>query len=925
MSQIITATAAKPLPTDPTYDPARDVLRAGGHPLDNLFTPQTVAVIGATETPGSVGRTVLWNLVSNPFGGVVFPVNPKRSSVLGIKAYPSVKAVPEKIDLAVVVTAAKAVPGIIGECVEAGIKSAIIISAGFKELGAPGIELERQILEHARRGGMRIIGPNCLGVMNPISGLNATFGGVMARPGNVGFLSQSGALCTAVLDWSVKEQVGFSAFVSIGSMLDVNFGDLVDYFGNDPRTQSIVIYMESIGDARKFLSAAREVSMSKPIIVIKAGRTEAAAKAAASHTGSLTGSFEVLDSAFRRAGVLRVNAISDLFDMAEVLGKQPRPKGPRLTIVTNAGGPGVLATDALIQAGGQLTEITKPTFDALNAFLPPHWSRNNPIDILGDAQPQVYAKALEIAAKDPNSDGMLVILTPQDMTDPTKTAEQLRPYANIEGKPVIASWMGGPVVAAGVDILNRVNIPTFTYPDRAARAFCYMWQYSDNLRHLYEMPGLSTGDDDENPPDRAAVAELIKSVRESGRTILTEFESKRLLTAYGIPTVETIVAKKKADAVAVAEKLGYPVVLKLHSETITHKTDVGGVKLNLGDKAAVEKAFSEIEKSVNEKAGPGNFHGVAVQKMMKLDGYEVILGSSLDPQFGPVLLFGLGGQLVEVFKDRALGLPPLTANLARRMMEETKIYTALQGVRGRKAVDLALLEKIMVRFSQLIIEHPWIKECDINPLLCSADRLIAVDARFVLHDLNTKEQDVPKPAIRPYPSQYQSQIKLKDGTATSLRPIRPEDESLMISFHQTLSEQTVRQRYMHYIDLQQRTTHDRLKRICYTDYDRELVIVALAKPAKKGASQIVAVGRLSRVHMANDARFALLVSDAFQNRGLGSQLLVKLIETARAEKIGRVIGDILKDNAGMQHICSKAGFALKDLPEQGLVRAEIAL
>lgn len=912
-------------PGTPGYDPARDVLRAGVHPLDNLFTPRTVAVIGATEAPGSVGRTVLWNLVSNPFGGVVFPVNPKRSSVLGIKAYPSIKDVPEKVDLAVIVTAAKAVPGIIVECVAAGIKSAIIISAGFKELGAPGIELERQILETARKGGMRIIGPNCLGVMNPISGLNATFGGVMARPGNVAFLSQSGALCTAVLDWSIKERVGFSAFVSIGSMLDVDFGDLVDYFGNDPRTQSIVIYMETIGDARSFLSAAREVALNKPIIVIKAGRTEAAAKAAASHTGSMTGSFEVLDAAFRRAGVLRVNSISDLFDMAEVLGKQPRPKGPRMTILTNAGGPGVLATDSLILAGGKLAEVDEPTFKALNDFLPPHWSRNNPIDILGDAEPERYAKALEIAAKDTNSDGLLVILTPQDMTDPTQTAEQLKPYANIEGKPVLASWMGGPVVAAGVDILNRINIPTFTYPDRAARAFCYMWEYSDNLNHLYQTPTLGSDYEEDNMPDRATAAEIVKSVRDSGRTILTEYESKRMLAAYGIPTVETIVATTKAEAVKIAHKLGYPIVLKLHSETITHKTDVGGVKLNLMDAAAVEKAFAEIEKSVNEKAGIGNFHGVAVQKMMKLDGYEIILGSSLDPQFGPVLLFGLGGQLVEVFKDRSLGLPPLNGTLARRMMEETKIYHALKGVRGRKAVDLEQLEKIMVRFSQLVVEHPWIKESDINPLLCSAERLIAVDARFVLHDKATKESQIPKPAIRPYPTQYVSQIKLKDGGQVSLRPIRPEDEPLIIAFHKTLSEQTVRQRYMQYIDLQQRTTHDRLKRICFTDYDRELVVVALAKKEKKRDSNVVAVGRLSRSSANNSAKFALIVSDAFQGRGIGSQLLGKLLEIAKAEKLSGVFGDILKDNEGMQHICQKAGFKLVDVPDQGLVRATISL
>ena len=904
-------------------DPARDVWRYGHHSLNKLFSPRTVAVVGATETPGSVGRTVLWNLVSNPFGGVVFPVNPKRSSVLGIKAYPNIAAVPEPVDLVVVVTPAAAVPPVIAEAVAAGVKAAVVISAGFKELGPPGVELERQILEHARRGGMRVIGPNCLGIMNPLMGLNATFAVGMARPGNVAFFSQSGALCTAVLDWSIREQVGFSAFASIGSMLDVSWGDLIDYYGNDPKTQSIVIYMESIGDARSFLSAAREVSLNKPIIVIKAGRTEAAAKAAASHTGSLTGSDEVLDAAFRRAGVLRVDAIAELFDMAEVLGKQPRPKGPRLTIVTNAGGPGVLATDALISSGGELTNLSAETHAAMNAFLPPHWSRNNPIDILGDAGADRYAKALDIAAKDPNSDGMLVILTPQDMTDPTGTAEALKPYAQISGKPVIASWMGGPFVAGGIDILNRAGIPTFTYPDRAAKAFSYMWQYSDNLRHLYETPGTEEPSA-EDAPDRARAASIIERVRASGRTILTEIESKHLLAAYGIPTVATEVATTPDSAVTLAKKMGFPVVLKLYSETITHKTDVGGVILNLRDEAAVKEAFERIRVSVTAKAGTEHFNGVAVQPMIKLDGYEIILGSSPDPQFGPVLLFGLGGQLVEVFKDRSLALPPLTSTLARSMMETTKIFTALKGVRGRKPVDIAAVERIMVRFSQLVVEQPWIKECDINPLLASPEQLIAVDARFVLYDAKTPPSSLPRPAIRPYPVQYQMTVPLKDGTEVSIRPIRPEDEPSMVAFHKTLSERSVFLRYTHPINLEQRIAHERLTRICFVDYDREMVLVVLHRPSPGATQEVIAVGRLSRVPQSHDARFAILVSDAFQHRGLGSRLLQKLLDIAKSEKIERVFADILPDNVEMQHLCTRLGFKVEKGPDN-LVLAEISL
>jgi acetyltransferase len=540
------------------------------------------------------------------------------------------------------------VPGLIKECVAAGVKGAVIISAGFKEVGPAGVELERQVLEEARKGGMRLIGPNCLGVMNPANGLNATFATTIARPGNVGFISQSGALCTAILDWSLRENVGFSSFVSIGSMLDVDWGDLIYYLGDDPNTKSIVIYMESIGDARSFLSAAREVALTKPIIVIKVGRTEAAAKAAASHTGSLTGSDEVLQAAFRRVGVLRVETIAELFHMAEVLAKQPRTQGPRLTLVTNAGGPGVLATDMLISSGGTLAEPSAETIAQLNTFLPAAWSHNNPIDILGDAGPDRYAKAVKIAAEDPASDGLLVILTPQAMTDPTATAEELKPYAKLPGKPLLACWMGGQEVEKGEDILNKAGIPTYKYPDTAARAFYYMWRYTLSLRALYETPALMADQADASAKTKAEA--IIQVARKAGRTILTEFESKQLLSAYGIPTVDTRIATTEDMAVKLAGEIGYPIVIKLYSETITHKTDVGGVQLNLKNAVAVRKAYKAIEAAVTKHAGKEHFLGVTVQPMISLDGYELIIGSSLDAQFGPVLLFGTGGQLVEVYK-----------------------------------------------------------------------------------------------------------------------------------------------------------------------------------------------------------------------------------------------------------------------------------
>ena len=907
----------------PGLDPAHDVLHYGRQPLDAIFAPKSVAVIGASETPGSVGRTIVWNLLSSTFGGTIYPVNPKRPSILGIKTYPNLSAVPEIVDLIVVVTPAPTVPDIIKEAVDIGVKGAIIISAGFKETGPAGVELERQILEHARRGNMRIIGPNCLGVMNPISGLNATFATTIARPGSVGFISQSGALLTAILDWSLRENVGFSSFVSIGSMLDVDWSDLIYYLGDDPHTKSIVIYMETIGNARAFLSAAREVALTKPIIVIKPGRTEGAAKAAASHTGSLTGSDEVLEVAFRRSGVLRVNSIAELFYMAEVLGKQPRPQGRRLTILTNAGGPGVLATDALITNGGELAKLSDETMEAFDQLLPAAWSHNNPVDILGDASPERYAKALEIAAKDPNSDGILVILTPQAMTDPTKTAEVLEPYAGSLGKPVIATWMGGNEVAPGEAILNKANVPTFPYPDTAARVFDYMAHYSENLRLLYETP-MSVSDLGQDAVNRERAESIIQNARNSGRTILTEYESKQLLSCYGIPTVETYIAATQDDAVKAADEIGYPVVLKLHSETVTHKTDVGGVLLDLADADAVRQAFASIQKSVAEKASAADFLGVTVQPMAKLEGYELILGSSIDPQFGPVLLFGLGGQLVEVFKDRALGLPPLTTTRARRMMERTKIYTALQGVRGRDPVDLAALERMLVRFAQLVTEQRWIKELDINPLLASPERLIALDARVVLFQSEVKAEDLPKLAIRPYPIQYVSTWTAKDRTKVTIRPILPEDEALLAKFHTVLSDRTVFMRYLKPIMLQERVMHERLARICHVDYDREIALVA-EKIEESGEPSIMGIVRLSRIHGTNEARLSILIGDPYQGVGLGGELISRAIEVARQERLSRLSAILTQDNQVMLHIFKKLGFSIQPVNHETVIAAILDL
>ena len=606
--------------------------------LNTMFAPESIALIGATEAPGSVGRVLLENLKS--YHGAVYPINLRRHTVLGLPTFAKIGAVPDRVDLAIIVTPAATVPDVVQECAEAGVTGAMIISAGFRECGPLGAKLEEAIA--ARRGQMRIVGPNCLGVMIPRLGLNATFAPRLANDGHLAFVSQSGALCSSVLDWSIQERVGFSGFFSVGSMADVNWGDLIDHLADDWCTSSILIYMESIGDARSFFSAAREVALTKPIIVLKVGRTTLGAKAVMSHTGASAGNDDVFDAAFRRAGVLRVNTLDELFGMAEVLGKRPRPRGSRLAIITNGGGPGALAADALIEGNGSLADLSDQTIQTLDNLLPPFWSRSNPVDLVGDAKAEQYAAAVEALIKDPNNDALLIILTPQATAEPMATAERLKLLVSANQKPILACWMGGDAVAKAQLLLNACGLPTFTQPDAAARAFCLMAQYSSNLRGLYETPVLVTKSPKETHPDR--IENVLREARKTERTLLTEVEAKEILSSYGIPVVETRLAHDEEEAV------------------------------------------------------------------------ELTLGKKVDPNFGSIILFGAGGPLVDALRDHAIGLPPLNTTLAKRLMEQTRIYAALNGISGPKT-DLAALEKLLVRFSQLVVEQPLIKEIDINPLL----------------------------------------------------------------------------------------------------------------------------------------------------------------------------------------------------------------
>jgi acetyltransferase len=952
----------KPRPGDPSSDIAH-FRRAG---LDMFFAPRSVAVIGASEKPRSVGRTVLRNLLDSPFGGAVYPIHPSQSQVLGIKAYANIAATPEPIDLAIIVTPAVTVPDLIQECAAANVSGAIIISSGFREIGAEGAALEQKIWENARRAAaesgaistqpLRILGPNCLGVMNPHKGLNATFAGTLPRKGGIGFVTQSGALGTAVLDWSIRENFGFSAFISVGSMLDVGWGELIDYLGADEHTQSIVLYMETVGDARAFLSAARQVALDKPIIILKAGRSEPGARAAERHTGAAMENDAVLDAAFRRAGALRVDTLADLFHIAEVLAKQPRPKGPQLAILTNAGGPGVLATDSLIQYGGALANLTAETIAQLDGILPLHWSHSNPVDILGDAEPALYAKAMQVVAHDPQTDGVLVVLTPQAMTDPTASADAIKPFAQMR-KPLLAAWMGGAEVEVGANILRGAGIPVFSYADDAVRMFGYLWRYSENLRALYETPTAPALEVDDGV--RVRVRAIIDRARQEKRTLLTEDESQQILTAYGIPFVETRMVTTAAQAVKAADALGYPVVMKLNTDRILRKLDYDGVILNITNANNVRATFRAVKNTVTTLLGKEKFRGVLLQPMLNLrGGYALHIGSMLDAQFGPVLRFGAekrpppanikgmpnNGELTTRllldarFRDDALGLPPLNTTLARRMMEHTRVYSILREAN----VDTRELEQVLARFSQLVVEQPWIKAIEIHPLMVlppfadekdGATRVLALDARVLLHDPALKENELPRPVIRPYPAQYVEPFNLRDGTPVTIRPIRPEDEPLLIRFHESLSEQSVYLRYFHALNLSQRIAHERLARIATNDYDREIALVverALLPVSRDGggggeAREILAVARLSKLRHTGDAEFAILIRDDWQRQGLGTTLLAKLIEIGRVEGVKRIVGEILPENTGMKRVAEKLGFTLKYDLEAGLTHAALDL
>lgn len=887
--------------------------------LDSIFNPKSIALVGASDEAGSVGYILMKNLTEMGYRGQVYPVNIHKSEILGKKAYPGIPWLPLTVDLAIIATPAPTVPDIVEQCGIAGIRGLIIISAGFKEVGESGKILEEKIIDIKKKYDMRIIGPNCLGIIHPDIGLNATFISKKQKTGSIAFISQSGALGSAILDLATHENINFSNFVSVGSMIDVNFGDLIDYFGTDPKTRSILMYIEGITDARKFMSAARHFSRTKPIIVVKSGRSVESAKAAASHTGAITGEDMVYDAAFKRVGIVRVKDIADLFNCAEALGKQPLPRGPNLAIITNAGGPGVMASDAIMSLGGKLAQLSRVTIEKLNGILPSHWSKSNPIDLLGDANALRYVAATEACFSDENVDCVLIIYTPQGSSDPAEIAVKILDIYRTKkfSKPYFTSFMGYEDVEKANHILTDNGVPTYSTPEQAVATYMYMYEYKRNLELLYETPVELPV---ESTPPKQPLASIIRNAVREGRKILAETESKRFLEYYNVPVVKTRLAKTADEAVTYALQTGYPVVLKILSPQISHKTDVGGVRLDINSEPEIRSAYNDIMKSVKKHNPNAKIQGITVQKMVRKNGIEIILGAKTDSLFGPVIMFGRGGIDVEIYKDVAIGLLPLNQTLARRMLEETKVYRLLKGYRNIPPANITLLEEIIVRFSQMLVDFPQLKEFEINPLLINENEALALDARGVIDKEMLKAKPHEHLVISPYPEKYRSLWKLRDGRTVILRPIKPEDEPLWLEMFRNFSQESLHFRVFQTV--MGPVAHEYSARYCNIDYDRELAIVAEIE--EEGKRKLLGVVRLNIDPAENSGEISFIVADPWQGQGLGSKMVDYMIEICRDKQLDKISAVMLSDNYRAIKLFQEMGFTIESL-DDGTERATLDL
>lgn len=870
----------------------------GLYNLDKIFNPKSVAVIGAGEKPGTVGNALISNLIAGKFQGNLFPVNPKYETVHGLPAYSAISKIPEPVDLAIIATPIQTLEAVVDACIDAQIGGAVILSAGGKEIGDAGRQIEVKIIEKAYQGGLRIVGPNCLGIICAKSRLNASFAPRMPQIGNLAFVSQSGAICTAILDLAAAENIGFSHFVSVGSMLDVDFGDLIDYLGNDGCVTSILLYMESLTHIRKFMSAARSVSRVKPILVLKSGRSAAGARAATSHTGAMAGEDAVYDAAFNRAGIVRVDTIQDLFDCAELIAKQRRPAGNRLAIITNGGGPGVMAADCLSLHGVEPAPLDSETREMLNTFMPPFWSRNNPIDILGDASAERYNQTIDACMTSSGFDAALVIFAPQALTDPLQVAQELVVSLKSKKFPIYVTWMGGRSVAPAIALMNQNGIPTYDTPERAVRSFLYMHDYAIKHDRLQIIPPALTTS---IRVDRKRARVLLENGIQREVAFLSEIESKEILDSYGIPTTRTVAATSMKEAVKKSDKIGYPVVMKLVSPDITHKTEANGVQLDISSPEEVERAYVRIMNGAMVYNPDARIEGVSIQPYIARPDYELLIGAKRDESFGPVVLFGMGGIFTEVMKDRALALPPLNRVLANQLMMETKAYSLLKGYRNRPPADMERLESLLIRLSQLLIDCPEIMELDMNPVIVKNGKPHAVDARIAV-----KTYRVPSPhhlIISPYPQQQEHREITEEGAVIFIRPVKPEDAPLFVDFSKTLSETSI---YYRFFSVIRKWPRDMLIRFTQIDYDREIALVALEESGE--IEKMLGVARVYIKPDGKEGECAVIVGDPWHGMGIGSRLLFRCLVIAKQRGLKHVTGLVLKNNRNMLGMVRKLGF-----------------
>lgn len=869
--------------------------------LQQLFKPESLALFGASTTPGSLGTVVLENLRDADYQGRITLINPKHEELDGEPCYPTLADSENRADVAVIAAPAEAVPDIIDDCGESGVGGAIVITAGFREAGGKGAALEAEMLRRARRHELRLLGPNCLGVIRTDIGLNATFSAGNAIPGRIAVISQSGALCTAILDWAAVNGIGFSSVISTGIAADVGFGEILDFVAMDSNTDSIMLYLEGLHESRNFMSALRAAARTKPVVVMKAGRHAQGSRAAESHTGAIVGSDEVFDAALRRAGALRVADFPEFFAAAATLDSGVRTQGGRLAIVTNAGGPGVLAADHCADLGIDLASLGDDTVSALDDALPAAWSQGNPIDILGDAPPERYRAAVEICLRAPGLDAVLVILAPQALTAPLDVAKAVLELREESEKPLLVCWMGDVSVRESRELFRRENLPSYRTPESAVSAFAAMSAYRENQQQLLQVPDPLTREKTPSPENASLI---ISNALADGRRVLSQVEGKAVLAAFHIPITQSMPAESAQEAILVAQELGFPVAMKIDSPDISHKTEVGGVRLGLSSAQEVRNVYQELTESVARQRPEAEILGIVIEPMWQgKNSRELMVGVINDEIFGPVISFGLGGTLVEVLRDRAVSLPPLNRFLARKLIDRTRAAEMLGPLRGAPEADRRAIENLLLRVSEMSCELPAIVEMDLNPVMASPDGVAVVDARIIVAPHNEAARPYDHMAIHPYPRNLVQHCELGEGTDVVIRPIRPEDAVIEREFVDSLSRQS---RYFRFMYSLSRITPQMLSRFTQIDYDREMALIAVIE--EDGREREIGVTRYAMLPDQVSCEFAIVVADDWQNKGLARRLLSALIDAARYRRYRRMSGVVLKENRRMLDFVKALGF-----------------